>query len=65
MGKNHNGYFDINNFLRQVNNTINIFKGLTKGWINHPNNPHMHSGMLLNGKHQPFYFSENYPSISS
>ena len=30
--KNRNGYFDANDLLKQVNNTINIFEGLTKGW---------------------------------
>jgi hypothetical protein len=32
VGKNHDGYFDVDNLLRQVNKAINIFKGLTKGW---------------------------------
>ena len=31
-GKNHNGYFDANDLLKQVNNAIDIFEGLTKGW---------------------------------
>ena len=31
-GRNRDGYFDANDLLKQVNNTIDIFEGLTKGW---------------------------------
>ena len=31
-GKNQDRYFDADDLLRQVNNTIDIFEGLTKGW---------------------------------
>jgi hypothetical protein len=30
-GKNRNGYFDADDLLRQVDNAIDIFEGLTKG----------------------------------
>jgi hypothetical protein len=31
-GKQHDGWFSANDLLQQVNHTINIFEGLTKGW---------------------------------
>jgi hypothetical protein len=31
-GKNRDGWFDADNLLQQVDNAIDIFKGLTKGW---------------------------------
>ena len=31
-GKNYDGFFNTNNLLQQVNNAIDIFKGLTNGW---------------------------------
>jgi hypothetical protein len=31
-GKQCNGWFSANDLLQQVNHTIDIFKGLTKGW---------------------------------
>jgi hypothetical protein len=31
-GKNCDGYFDADDLLRQVDNAIDIFEGLTKGW---------------------------------
>ena len=30
--KNHNGFFNANDLLRQVDRAIDIFKGLTNGW---------------------------------
>ena len=32
VGKNCDGFFGADNLLQQVNKTINIFEGLTKGW---------------------------------
>jgi hypothetical protein len=30
--QNHNGWFDMDDLLKQVDKAIDIFKGLTKGW---------------------------------
>jgi len=32
VGKNHDGFFDADDLLQQVDKAIDIFKGPTKGW---------------------------------
>src|SRR6266852_1895176 len=42
---------------------LTCLTGPRKGWVYHPNGPCMYNGMLSNDDLQPFYFSEDHPSM--